>query len=103
MDEKGIGMEAQVTKLGIGDLQLVECDGEAVIRFYPRYGMEAVWSASKQGDGTLEITVGLGKLPPRIGQEVTAGGVTFEVIGVRCDNGGYQVCRDTDGIWVPWQ
>jgi len=96
-------MDSQVTKLGIGEIQLVEDGGEAVIRFYPKYGMEVIWDADKQKDGTLEITIGLGKLPPRIGQEVTVGGVTFEVIGVRCDNGGYQVCRDTDGIWVPWQ
>lgn len=95
-------------ELGIGTLEIIVPDPDETkaprLVFRPNNCTRPICHTAEDDDGNLVIDLTVGTKIPRIGQEVTMDGRTFEVIGVRIDgNGFYQVCRDTDGVWMAWK
>lgn len=56
--------------------------------------------ADYDGDGRT-VTFVVSK-SPRLNSEVTQNGSTFEVIGVRKSDGGYDVLNGNTGCWEKW-
>lgn len=95
-------------EIGIGTLDVIVSDSDVTktprLVFRPSDGTQPLWNTFEDEHGNLVIDLSVGRKPPKVGQEVTLDGRTFEVAGVRCDGHWYyQVLRDTDGVWVPWR
>lgn len=93
-------IEHDVIPTKYGQIDVEHGDERVVVTFHGN-NPEKVRTYFSQ-NGVPRLVIWEGKRPPRIGDEVTQNGRTFEVTGVRKAEGGVVMLLPDNGVWETW-
>lgn len=87
-----------------GKFTFEEGEGSLSVKFTPTSNVTELRDvdALMLDDGSCVVEYKFGKRHPRVGEEVTQNGSTFEVLDVRQSGTGYELLNGNTGVWEPW-